>query len=84
MRIFSYISFKNRRKFQFEEEDIWVAPPEYVILRKLEYYREGGSEKHLNDIRNILEISQELVDVDFLESKIAELTLNKPWALIGK
>ncbi len=24
-----------------------LAPPEYVILRKLEYFREGGSEKHL-------------------------------------
>ena len=31
-----------------------VAPPEYVILRKLEFYREGGSTKHLADIRAIL------------------------------
>lgn len=30
------------------------APPEYVILRKLEYFQEGGSEKHLTDIRAIL------------------------------
>jgi hypothetical protein len=33
---------------------IWVAPPEYVILRKLEYYQEGGSAKHLEDIRGCL------------------------------
>ena len=31
-----------------------VAPPEYVILRKLEYYREGGSEKHVRDFRAML------------------------------
>jgi hypothetical protein len=31
------------------------APPEYVILRKLEYFAEGHSEKHLTDIRAILE-----------------------------
>lgn len=31
-----------------------VAPPEYVILRKLEYFREGGSDKHLTDIRAML------------------------------
>lgn len=30
------------------------APPEYVILRKLQYFAEGGSEKHLSDIRSIL------------------------------
>ena len=34
-----------------------VAPPEYVILRKLEYYREGGSSKHPADIRAILSTS---------------------------
>jgi len=28
-----------------------VAAPEYVIVRKLEFFREGGSEKHLRDIR---------------------------------
>ena len=30
------------------------APPAYVIVRKLEYFQEGGSEKHLSDIRAIL------------------------------
>jgi hypothetical protein len=34
-----------------------VAPPEYVVLRKLEFYREGGSAKHPADIRAILEIT---------------------------
>jgi hypothetical protein len=34
-----------------------VAPPEYVILRTLEYYREGGSEKHVRDIRATLALS---------------------------
>jgi len=29
----------------------YAAPPEYVILRKLQYFREGGSEKHLLDIK---------------------------------
>ena len=34
-----------------------LAPAEYVIVRKLEYYREGGSEKHLRDIRSMLAVS---------------------------
>lgn len=32
---------------------IAVAPPEYVVIRKLEFYREGGSAKHPLDIRSI-------------------------------
>jgi hypothetical protein len=40
----------NKRKYKLENTDIWVAPPEYVILRKPEYYREGKSDKHITDI----------------------------------
>jgi hypothetical protein len=36
------------------DEQFCLAPPEYVIVRKLQFYREGGSEKHLRDVRGIL------------------------------
>jgi hypothetical protein len=42
-----------------ENDEFWLAPVEYVILRKLEYYREGGSEKHLRDISGILVLTKE-------------------------
>ncbi|MCH8922120.1 MAG: hypothetical protein IIA67_03095 [Planctomycetes bacterium] len=32
------------------------ASPEDTILKKLEYYREGGSEKHVRDIKGVLMI----------------------------
>jgi hypothetical protein len=47
----------NRKSVQLEDQAIWVAPAEYVILRKLEYYREGWSEKHLRNIAGILDVS---------------------------
>jgi hypothetical protein len=40
----------------------YAAHPEDVILGKLLYYKEGGSEKHLRDIAGILTVSGELVD----------------------
>ena len=40
-----------------EDLEISVAPPEYVVLRKLEFYREGHSAKHPADIRAIREIT---------------------------
>ena len=44
-----------------EGDPLVVAQPEYVIVRTLEYYREGGSEKHLRDIRSMLDTSPELI-----------------------
>src|SRR5262245_5939807 len=41
---------RHIRRMQYRGEAVVVAPPEYVIVRKLEYFREGGSEKHLRDI----------------------------------
>ena len=69
----------KRRRIKIEEETIWVAPPEYVILRKLEYYQEGRSEKHLRDIAGILEVSEEQVDLKELEGKIGEFALEEEW-----
>jgi len=60
---------------------IHVAPPEYVILRKLEFFREGGSEKHLRDIRALLDTSGHLLDWQFLNQKIIDLGLQTQWEL---
>lgn len=47
-----------RRRLSWSEGvEIMVAPPEYVVLRKLEFYREGRSAKHPADIRAIREIT---------------------------
>ena len=56
-----------------------LAPPEYVIVRKLEYFQEGGSEKHLRDIRSILRISRDLVDFPELERWIHERRVEQGW-----
>ena len=54
-----------------------VAPPEIVILKKLEYFREGGSEKHVRDIRAMLAITD--VDRAFIEAHIEQLGLREQW-----
>lgn len=58
-----------------------VAPPEYVILRKLEYFREGGSSKHPADIRAILATTA--VDRTELGTWIARLGLTQLWSDSG-
>lgn len=56
-----------------------LAPPEYVIVRKLEYFQEGGSEKHIRDIRNILKVSGDLIDTPTLERWIIERHVKRGW-----
>ena len=70
----------NRRSIEVSTGvSVWLAPPEYVILQKLSYYREGHSEKHLLDIRGMLEVSAELADEDFLQEQIEALQLGDAW-----
>lgn len=58
---------------------LWLAPPEYVIVRKLEFFREGHSEKHLHDIAGMLEVSGDLVDRGIVSAWVAELGLQGEW-----
>jgi hypothetical protein len=76
-------AMQNRRKFDFEGEPLWLAPIEYVILRKLLYYREGGSEKHLRDIAGMIEVSSHLIDFEHLQEQISRYDLLKEWNQAG-
>lgn len=44
----------HSKSVTYEGHTISLAPPEYVILRKLQFYREGQSGKHLRDISRML------------------------------
>ena len=54
-----------------------------MILLKLEYFKEGGSEKHIGDIRGMLEISADAIDRDILDHWIPKLGLTDAWAVIN-
>lgn len=45
----------NISEVSLGEERIRLAPPEYVIVRKLQFFREGRSNKHLRDIHRMLQ-----------------------------
>jgi hypothetical protein len=66
----------------FPDCEVSVAAPEDVILGKLIYYREGGSEKHLRDVAGILRISGELVDRDYVGKFADELGVAEIWQAV--
>jgi hypothetical protein len=77
-------AFQRVRRYAIGAHTITLAPPEYVILRKLQYHREGGSEKHLRDIRAMLAVSGELVDRPALQDWIQRLGLEPEWRKISE
>ena len=76
---FNAWAFRNKRVTELLGETLVLAPPEYVIVRKLEYYREGGSEKHLHDIRGMLRNSGSAIDVDEIQRLVEQRDLGKYW-----
>lgn len=70
-------ALEHRRRITLGPSGAWIAPPEYVILRKLEYLREGGSDKHVRDVRFMLAATA--VDRAFLDREVERLGLHEQW-----
>lgn len=69
----------RRRLIEIGQDKIWIAPPEYVILRKLEFFREGRSEKHLRDIHSMIDRSAAEIDEPMLLEMIEKQGLTPVW-----
>jgi hypothetical protein len=79
---FAVSEFSRRRKVEvLPGLEVYIASAEDVILKKLDYHREGGSERHLSDIRGILAETE--VDQAYLQTWIAKLGLMSEWTKIG-
>lgn len=72
-------AFPRRRPIALEGGPLFMAPPEYVILRKLEFFREGGSTKHLTDIAGVLRVSRDLLDMAELLRLVGSRGLSEAW-----
>ena len=70
-------ALERRREATVAGVSIWLAPPEYVIIGKLEFYREGGSEKHLRDIRAMLAVTD--VDHTLIGREAEKRGLREAW-----
>lgn len=58
------------------------AAPEDIVIMKMRYYRDGGSEKHLRDITGILKVSRDDVDVTYIADWSRRLELTDVWDMI--
>lgn len=77
-------ALERRERVIVEGEPVWLAPPEYVIIRKLQFFRNGGSARHVRDIRSMVSVLGDRIDHAALEEQAAALGLAAEWAHIAE
>jgi hypothetical protein len=74
----------HRRTVVVEDTRVAVAPPEYVILRKLQFYTEGESDKHLRDVKGMLDAADLTIDRAFIETNAERLGVKPAWEKVKR
>lgn len=73
---------RRRREQILPHLEGYVAAPEDVIVGKLWYYQEGGSDKHLRDVGSMLLIGGETIDRGYVEQWSRALGLDDAWRAV--
>lgn len=63
-------AWSHRRIIIHGGKEVCYAPAEYIVVWKVAYFYEGGSEKHVRDIRRMLELSLSDIDAPLLEAEL--------------
>jgi hypothetical protein len=58
------------------------ASAEDVIIKKLEYFAAGGSDKHLRDITGMLKVSGDDIDCEYIGDWARRLALEPVWTAV--
>ena len=72
-------AMSERRMIPVGEDLVPVAPPEYVILSKLEFYARSGSTRHPEDILRMLQVSAALIDTNLIAAWAERLGVAPQW-----
>jgi len=63
----------------------WFASPKDVILKKMVYHKEGGSDKHLRDIAGVMRIQGDRLDRDYVANWANSMDVADIWdAIVAK
>lgn len=72
--------FERRARLRIDaDHDASFASPEDVILKKLESYLAGGSEKHLRDVAGVLRVSGDRIDRGYIGEWAVRLGVAEVW-----
>jgi hypothetical protein len=72
-RPFSVEEFNRRQKAVVLGIDVWVVSPEDVILSKLEWAKDSGSQQQIRDVLGVLQVQGEHLDREYVRKWAQEL-----------
>jgi hypothetical protein len=75
---------RARRVKAGDDLEPYFASPEDAIIKKLEFYREGRSEKHVRDIVGVLKTNTARIDADYISRWVEQMGLADIWSEILK
>jgi hypothetical protein len=77
---YDHVRFARRQRLPLVPgRDAYFARPEDIILYKLLYFREGGSDRHLRDIAGILAVSGTELDRGYIVHWARQLRVGDLW-----
>jgi hypothetical protein len=76
---FSQQEFQRRLPARVLGLDVFIASPEDTILSKLEWAKQSGSERQIEDVAGILRVKREKLDIAYLDRWAEVLGVGEPW-----
>jgi len=77
---FDRLRFERRKNVQTAEGlDVSYSSPEDIIVSKLEFYQQGGSEKHLRDAAGIVKVTGNELDFGYRATWMGRKGLREIW-----
>ncbi len=70
--------FDRRQSVIIEGTPVWIVSPEDLVISKLLWLNQGGSDVHRRDVASLV-ASTDALDMDYLEAKVRELDLTDLW-----
>ncbi len=81
-RRFSEVEFHRRVQVDLLGLQVWMVSPEDCVISKLEWARQGESERQLRDVRGVLATQGEALDRGYIAQWVIELGLQDQWATV--
>jgi hypothetical protein len=78
-RPFSVEELRRRRTVRILGLEVPAATPEDTIIAKLEWAKQGGSDRQLEDVAGILRTRAVDLDLPYIERWVEELELKSQW-----
>ena len=70
------VEFDRRQRIEIEDFSIWIVSKEDLIVSKLEWLRDSGSELQMRDVRNLVATGY---DREYVEDWAVQLGLSDLW-----